>query len=566
MAVSYNKMSSIQIGGTYVNYVSIGTRGNVSLDCSGNALFRGNVFVDGSFNILNINSSNTTSDFNFATNQTTGNINIGTGLTTGFINLGNIVASGATFNTALPTSTLTPSSSTQLTTKTYVDSAVSSIGGVSLSGSNIFTGTNAFNTNLPTSTLTPSSSTDLTTKNYVDSSFCSLAGTQTITGDKTFNGSIDFLSFSVSSIDNTGSISTPSVVSALQTDDLLVGQNQTSGKLFLGCRTDRTGNINIGTLATGNAPINIGSTSSTTQTATHNAITTFSKIPSCSVAPTTSNHLTNKTYVDSNFCSLTGTQTVSGEKTFSNGNTFVSGNLVSNNIKSTSGTLNISTNPASVVDNLNISTGADMFLDCGALGKIYLSQASGTCFSIDGASANFNTEANFFADVNFSSDTVSDGFFVHNMMPTATIIQNVSSTVPNGFLYCDGQAVSRSTYSNLFTKISTTFGVGNGTTTFNVPNFKGAFLRGASSQVVGGVTYAGAAIATAQQDSVLEAYNEGYWTVDSGGGGSSRTVRSRVQITGDPEDTGTNSTTKFTRQNATENRVFNYSVYYYIRY
>jgi hypothetical protein len=153
------------------------------------------------------------------------------------------------------------------------------------------------------------------------------------------------------------------------------------------------------------------------------------------------------------------------------------------------------------------------------------------------------------------------------MMPTATIIQNVSATVPSGFLYCNGQAVSRTvTYARLFAAIGTTFGVGNGTTTFNVPNFLGAYLRGASSQTVGGVSYAGAAVGTAQQDSVLEAYNEGYWTVDSGGGGSSRTVRSRVQITGDPEDTGTNSTTKFTRQNATENRVFNYSVYYYIRY
>jgi microcystin-dependent protein len=151
-------------------------------------------------------------------------------------------------------------------------------------------------------------------------------------------------------------------------------------------------------------------------------------------------------------------------------------------------------------------------------------------------------------------------------MPTSTIIQNVSATVPSGFLYCNGQAVSRSTYSRLFASISTTFGVGNGTTTFNVPNFLGAYLRGASTQTVGGIAYAGAAVGTAQQDSVLEAYNEGFWTVDSGGGGSSRTVRSRVQIGGDPEDTGANSTTKFVRQNSTENRVFNYSVYYYIRY
>lgn len=51
MAASYNKMSSIQIGGTYVNYVSIGARGNVSLDCSGNSLFRGAAFMDSSLNV-----------------------------------------------------------------------------------------------------------------------------------------------------------------------------------------------------------------------------------------------------------------------------------------------------------------------------------------------------------------------------------------------------------------------------------------------------------------------------------------------------------------------------------
>lgn len=55
-----------------------------------------------------------------------------------------------------------------LTTKEYVDSAVSSGGSVSLTGTNNFTGTNTFNTNLPTSTQTPTTSTQLTTKNFVD--------------------------------------------------------------------------------------------------------------------------------------------------------------------------------------------------------------------------------------------------------------------------------------------------------------------------------------------------------------------------------------------------------------
>jgi microcystin-dependent protein len=45
------------------------------------------------------------------------------------------------------------------------------------------------------------------------------------------------------------------------------------------------------------------------------------------------------------------------------------------------------------------------------------------------------------------------------------------ATPPTGWLACEGQEVSRTTYANLFTAISTKYGAGNGTTTFNVPNF-----------------------------------------------------------------------------------------------
>lgn len=53
-----------------------------------------------------------------------------------------------------------------------------------------------------------------------------------------------------------------------------------------------------------------------------------------------------------------------------------------------------------------------------------------------------------------------------------------TSSVPADWLVCDGAAVSRSTYSDLFTTIGTTWGSGDGNTTFNVPNFRGEFVRG----------------------------------------------------------------------------------------
>ena len=54
-------------------------------------------------------------------------------------------------------------------------------------------------------------------------------------------------------------------------------------------------------------------------------------------------------------------------------------------------------------------------------------------------------------------------------IPTATIVPWSDSSVPSGFLECDGSAVSRSTYSALFAIVGTTYGAGNGSTTFTLP-------------------------------------------------------------------------------------------------
>jgi microcystin-dependent protein len=70
-----------------------------------------------------------------------------------------------------------------------------------------------------------------------------------------------------------------------------------------------------------------------------------------------------------------------------------------------------------------------------------------------------------------------------------------SITPPTGFLNCNGGAVSRTTYAALFNVIGTTFGVGNGTTTFNVPDTTNNNVRGGYSSGNIGVT-AGADLVT----------------------------------------------------------------------
>jgi microcystin-dependent protein len=73
-----------------------------------------------------------------------------------------------------------------------------------------------------------------------------------------------------------------------------------------------------------------------------------------------------------------------------------------------------------------------------------------------------------------ASNTIAGQLPVANGgIPAGVISQFAGSTAPSGYLVCDGAAVSRSTFSSLFTAIGTTYGTGNGSTTFNIPNFQG---------------------------------------------------------------------------------------------
>jgi microcystin-dependent protein len=58
-------------------------------------------------------------------------------------------------------------------------------------------------------------------------------------------------------------------------------------------------------------------------------------------------------------------------------------------------------------------------------------------------------------------------------LPPGALMPFAGATAPSGFLLCDGSAVSRSDYSRLFAAIGTTFGSGNGTSTFNLPDLRG---------------------------------------------------------------------------------------------
>ena len=88
----------------------------------------------------------------------------------------------------------------------------------------------------------------------------------------------------------------------------------------------------------------------------------------------------------------------------------------------------------------------------------------------------------------FSPNTVAKSSYVNqnfsDLLAATSIVGEVrmySGTVaPSGWLIADGSAVNRTTYSDLFSLIGTAFGVGNGTTTFNIPDLRDKFPIGVS--------------------------------------------------------------------------------------
>lgn len=82
-----------------------------------------------------------------------------------------------------------------------------------------------------------------------------------------------------------------------------------------------------------------------------------------------------------------------------------------------------------------------------------------------------------FADhsVNVSPNAGENG---SSLLPAGSMINYAGATAPAGWLMCDGTAYSRSVYATLFKVLGTSYGVGDGSTTFNVPNTAGKTIRG----------------------------------------------------------------------------------------
>lgn len=106
------------------------------------------------------------------------------------------------------------------------------------------------------------------------------------------------------------------------------------------------------------------------------------------------------------------------------------------------------------------------------------------------------------------------------LMPPGSIIAwgGKHSTIPVGYLFCDGSAHSRTTYSALFAALGTIHGSGDGSTTFNVPNLKNKFIIGANA-TENGDTFPGIAAGKTggSADAIVVSHNHGSGTLSASG-------------------------------------------------
>lgn len=70
---------------------------------------------------------------------------------------------------------------------------------------------------------------------------------------------------------------------------------------------------------------------------------------------------------------------------------------------------------------------------------------------------------------------------IQEALPAGIILPFAGQVAPDGWLLCQGQAISRTVYARLYTAIQTSHGSGDGATTFNIPDYRGRFLRGTAN-------------------------------------------------------------------------------------
>jgi microcystin-dependent protein len=165
-----------------------------------------------------------------------------------------------------------------------------------------------------------------------------------------------------------------------------------------------------------------------------------------------------------------------------------------------------------------------------------------------------------------SRGTKADQF---SYVPAGTVLPFAGDTAPSGWAICNGDPVSRTDYAELFTAIGELWGVGDGSTTFNLPDMRGQFLRGLDVSGTVDPDGAGRVVGDSQADEMQGHRHEdgdGWEAVNmyAGTGGNmlykQNGIGSTANLIADPISDGVNGTPRTGLETRPKNVAVNYII------
>ena len=192
---------------------------------------------------------------------------------------------------------------------------------------------------------------------------------------------------------------------------------------------------------------------------------------------------------------------------------------------SLSNTQNASTTAAIEVkgpSNGNVSVGFTTGTNSSIIKQVF----SNAGISIESTNGNLAPiRSNVFLQATVTGSTSSQA--VAPLIPAGVIVAWAGSTAPDGWLICEGTAISRTSYAALYTLCSVTFGSGDGTNTFNLPDLRGRAIYGTNSATI---TYA-----TKTASGVGSGFSSGSGSTGAGGAHTHTTTTASINSTSDKD-------------------------------
>jgi len=163
--------------------------------------------------------------------------------------------------------------------------------------------------------------------------------------------------------------------------------------------------------------------------------------------------------------------------------------------------------------------------------------------------------------VSVGRSSTADALF--GVVLTGVVLAYAGATAPDGFLLCDGAAVSRATYAALYAIIGTTYGAGDGSSTFNLPDCRGYFIRGLNTS--GSGVDQGRTLGDKQNDALkTKTHTHDSYALQIVTGSSTNFEKTSV-INGFEQNLGVDTGTPSTGL-STETRPYNIAMNYIIKY